>query len=105
MTGPGLPDYRSGNQDRWLVWCSAGYWLVYQPARDRFHCFWCSEVDVCRARHLRCPGMVGQPKICLPLTGAPARPLFDSYCRDACAGSQSIRAAAATFAWMDRWFA
>lgn len=60
VTEPGFPDLAVGaGIAGWCVAHSAGYWLVYQPERDRFLCFWGAHVDA-----LGAPGIFGSPLYC-----------------------------------------
>jgi hypothetical protein len=57
---PGFPDVAVGETIAGqCVAHSAGYWLVYQPERDRFLCFWGTE-----AGNLSAPGIFGSPLGC-----------------------------------------
>ncbi|WP_143070522.1 hypothetical protein [Luteibacter sp. UNC138MFCol5.1] len=60
VTAPGFPDADIGTiQSGWCVAHDAGYWLVYQPERDRYCCFWGTDVTA-----LGAPGIYGEPLYC-----------------------------------------
>lgn len=57
---PGFPDTNVG--DKIAGQCVAhadGYWLIYQPEKDRFLCFWGTDVE-----NLGAPGIFGSPLGC-----------------------------------------
>lgn len=57
---PGFPDIHVGNKIRAI--CVAhrdGYWLVYDPSRERFYCFWGESPELLGAH-----GVVGSPLYC-----------------------------------------
>lgn len=57
---PGFPDANIGDTiTGQCVAHSEGYWLIYQPEKDRFLCFWGADVD-----NLRAPGIFGSPLGC-----------------------------------------
>lgn len=57
---PGLPGVEIGaHVEGWCVARNQGYWLVYDPARDDFHCFWGSNADTLGAH-----GVYGPPLYC-----------------------------------------
>jgi hypothetical protein len=57
---PGFPDTAIGSTvSGFCLAKQAGYWLVYQPAEDRFLCFWGDDQN-----HLGAHGVVGSPLYC-----------------------------------------
>jgi hypothetical protein len=58
---PGFPDAAVGSTITGLCLAhrDSGYWLVYQPAQDRFCCFWGAS-----ASHLGAHGVYGSPLYC-----------------------------------------
>ncbi|WP_153242685.1 hypothetical protein [Frateuria defendens] len=57
---PGFPDMEIGDTVSGLcVAHRGGYWLVYQPEKDIFYCFWGSDSE-----HLEAPGIFGSPLYC-----------------------------------------
>jgi hypothetical protein len=60
VTPPGFLDAPAGSRTSgWCVASNGGYWLVYQPVKDRFCCFWGSD-----EQHLSAPGIYGSPLYC-----------------------------------------
>lgn len=58
---PGFPDAAVGSTIKGLCLAhrKSGYWLVYQPAQDRFCCFWGVS-----ANQLGAHGVYGSPLYC-----------------------------------------
>jgi hypothetical protein len=58
---PGFPDAAVGGTLSGLcvAHSQAGYWLVYQPAQDRFCCFWGASTN-----QLEAHGVYGSPLYC-----------------------------------------
>jgi len=57
---PGFPDANIGDTiTGHCVAHSEGYWLIYQPEKDRFLCFWGTDAD-----NLGAPGISGSPLGC-----------------------------------------
>lgn len=60
VVAPGFPDAKEGTVISGICVASAGgYWLVHQPDRDRFLCFWGRDIE-----HLSSPGIYGSPLGC-----------------------------------------
>ena len=60
VTLPGFPHYALGSTIRAIcVAHRAGYWLVYEPERDEFMCFWGTSTS-----NLSAPGIYGAPLYC-----------------------------------------
>lgn len=57
---PGFPDMEPGQTVTGLCVASrAGYWLIYEPGKDRFYAFWGDSVDSLGAH-----GVYGSPLYC-----------------------------------------